>query len=492
MNLANKRLWQHLLPIAIGISTGVFILAATSFSPQFAIILSLALVFSFAGMASGYGKKLLLLVILFEVPIQMDIYLRYRESASLVNALPGLNISVTTIVLFILYAVWLMELLIRHTDIPPLLLRLILPSVTYLALVSFSLITATDAELAVFEIVLLFQAILLFIYIVHAIRTREELTFLITVLLAALVAESLIMIGLYLIGESFQVGIVEARIDPSGRVSGTIGSPNTAASFLIMLLAPSLGLFLARVNNWQKMLGIVAFSLGSIALLVTFSRGGLFGFLFSMLVFTIFAWRRGLIRIKFPFLIAVIVFVSIFVLREQIFSRFTNDLDAAYSRIPLVNLALQMIQDNSILGVGANNFAVELPNYITPDFGFDWITTVHNKYLLVWSETGLIGLITFLWFLFSSLRRGYRLLLENDPLLSPLALGFTAATAGFMMHMLFDLFHSRPQTQILWIAAGILAAMNSIAEAGSVRSSYQVLNKTISASSVPSLFHRLR
>lgn len=492
MNLVNNRLWQHLIAIALGIGTGGFILAATSLSPQFAIILILAFVLSITGMASGHGKKLLLLVILFEVPIQMDIYLQYRESASLVNALPGLNISVTTIVLFILYAIWLMELLIRHTDIPPLLLRLILPSVTYLALVSFSLITATDAELAVFEIVLLFQAILLFIYIVHAIRTRAELTLFMTVLLAALVVESLIMIGLYLVGESIQVGIVQARIDPSRRVGGTIGSPNSAASFLTMLLAPALGLSLARVNNWLKILGIVAFSLGSVALLVTFSRGGLFGYVFSMLVFTIFAWRRGLIGIKFPFLIAVLVLISFFVLREQILSRFTNDLGAAYSRIPLVNLALRMIQDNPIFGVGANNFAVELPNYITPDFGFDWITTVHNKYLLVWSETGLIGLLAFLWFLLSSLRRGYRILLENDPLLSPLALGFTAATAGFMVHMLFDLFHGRPQTQILWLAAGILAAMTSIVDTGNVRSKYQVLNKTIPVSAPASLSHRLR
>ena len=50
-----------------------------------------------------------------------------------------------------------------------------------------------------------------------------------------------------------------------------------------------------------------------------------------------------------------------------------------------------------------------------------------------------------------------------DPLIAPLGLGFTAAIIGQMGHMFFDVFHSRPQVQSLWIVAAVVAAMHRIA-----------------------------
>jgi len=116
-----------------------------------------------------------------------------------------------------------------------------------------------------------------------------------------------------------------------------------------------------------------------------------------------------------------------------------------------------------LLGVGANNYAVTFRQYLTPEFTGEFVFwVVHNKYLLVWTETGLIGLLAFLWFLLAHLRRGWLVWMRRDHLLSPLALGFTAAIMGQMAHMFFDVFHSRPQVQMLWIAAGLLTAMRNI------------------------------
>src|SRR5439155_18314025 len=89
--------------------------------------------------------------------------------------------------------------------------------------------------------------------------------------------------------------------------------------------------------------------------------------------------------------------------------------------------------------------------------------TVHNKYLLVWSEAGIGALLAFLWFLGSTLRRGWSLWRRDDPLLSPLALGLTAGIIGQTVHMSVDIFQSRPQIQLLWLVAGLLVAMQNVA-----------------------------
>jgi O-antigen ligase len=122
-------------------------------------------------------------------------------------------------------------------------------------------------------------------------------------------------------------------------------------------------------------------------------------------------------------------------------------------------MAKQMIEDHPVLGVGANNYSLALARYETPEFAADWHYTVHDKYLLVWAETGVVGLLAFLAFLLVTVRRGWLVIRSQDPLLGPLALGLTAGVCGEMVHMTVDIFHGRPQVQSLWLVAALLTAM---------------------------------
>ena len=53
---------------------------------------------------------------------------------------------------------------------------------------------------------------------------------------------------------------------------------------------------------------------------------------------------------------------------------------------------------------------------------------------------------------------------EYDRLLSPIALVLVLAIVGQMVHMLVDVFSSRPQVQSLWICAALVAAIGRIKE----------------------------
>jgi O-antigen ligase len=227
-----------------------------------------------------------------------------------------------------------------------------------------------------------------------------------------------------------------------------------------LLLAPALSVVITSLDRRYKMLAIVAFGLGAAGLLLTASRGGWLGFALSIALLCVAALQRGWLSPRVILTMAIAAAVLSLLFGTTVLARLTgDDAGAAASRIPLAQIALRIIRDHPLLGVGVNNYTTVLETYITAEHLDVYRFTVHNKYLLVWAETGLIGLVTFLGFLFALILRGWKVWMRRDRLLSPLALGFAVAVVGQMAHMFFDIFHGRPQLQMLWIVAGLVTAM---------------------------------
>ncbi len=177
-----------------------------------------------------------------------------------------------------------------------------------------------------------------------------------------------------------------------------------------------------------------------------------------------FAWRRGQLSLKY-LLIVFFVVLLLLSFQDVILNRLLGDDDgSAESRLPLIKIAFKIIGDYPVFGVGANNFSMVIEQYITPEFSDAWIAIIHNKYLLVWVETGIFGLVTFVWFLFGTIISGLYIWKAHDHFLSPLALGFIAAILGQMVHMFVNPFntHNRPLVQSIWLTAGLIAAMSNL------------------------------
>jgi O-antigen ligase len=311
---------------------------------------------------------------------------------------------------------------------------------------------------------------LLYIYIANSVRTREEVLFIVKLLLIGLILESVLMIGLANTGQSFGLEGISTRIDAgktsteSSRVAGTIGSPNSAAAYLCVLLTVAMGVMLTRLRAYYKWLAVAAFGLGAGALILTSSRGGWITFALSTTVLCCLAWRRGRLSLKSMLIVLGIVVLVFLFFEGAILTRISaDDRGSAYSRIPLMKLALRIIEDNPVLGVGANNFSSIVDQYITLEFSHEFLYAVHNQYLLVWVETGIGGLIAFVWFLVATVRRGLLGSRSSDPFLSSLALGLTVGVVGFMAHMSVDLFRGRPLTQLVWFLAGLITAIHGLA-----------------------------
>ena len=66
-------------------------------------------------------------------------------------------------------------------------------------------------------------------------------------------------------------------------------------------------------------------------------------------------------------------------------------------------------------------------------------TSVHESYLLVWAETGLLGLITFLMVLFRPMIGTYRAAFRfRKEFESEMLLGFAVATTIVAIHLLYE------------------------------------------------------
>jgi hypothetical protein len=131
-------------------------------------------------------------------------------------------------------------------------------------------------------------------------------------------------------------------------------------------------------------------------------------------------------------------------------------------RIDLWRAALQMAADYPILGVGPDSFRWQYGAYANVD---RWDTGIHsnNLYLEWLADTGIIGLLAFLWLSWRLLRLGLTNLRGPSQRSSwLLSLALVAGLAAWYLHGFFDYFYEFTPTYVLfWIMVGLLASLST-------------------------------
>jgi putative inorganic carbon (hco3(-)) transporter len=435
--------------------------------------LIVALLGPLAALTFDTVQRFLFAVVILDIPIELGTYLFYQPVQAALGALKGLSVSATTLALASLYASWFIRTLVNRTPKERPRLHMNLALVVFLGITVLSVLVAQEKALSLFDVYLLLEACLIYFYVANNVRTRRDVLFVMLLLLSGCLLESLVIIAMKFTVTStttwdFPIHIIAENIAGDGRmrIGGTIGVPNVAGAYLSVLLASAASVLFTDLGKMYKWLATAVLGLGGVALIFTYSRGGWIALVFALVLLCFVVWRQRGASLKVPIVILTALTLLCMPFADSISIRlFGDDRGSADSRIPLNNLAFRMIGDNPLLGVGANNFTVAMDQYATSEFRREWLWAVHNKYLLVLAETGIGGLLAYLAFLLSTLRRGWRTWRLQDSAFSPLALGFVAGIAGHMVHQSVDLFRDRPLQQMVWLIAGLLVAMHRICSA---------------------------
>ncbi len=387
----------------------------------------------------------------------------------------AISVYVTTfdVMLVLLYALWAREgtlvadlrAAVREPVLwlPPAAVLLMLPS----------LLVAPTPVLSAAELVRMAWMYLLFVYVAVRVRTRRQV-WAILAGLAVFVAVQLVVVvlqwrtggvlGLSFLGVPTELGERVTDTGALGRPFGTVIHPVFLGASLgiITMVALALAVELRHVLARLTALGVVGASV--VCLWLANTRASLVALGAAGLVVVAVGVRRG--WVTWPVLGRIGLGLGAFVLVffDQISRKFAESFRTGHylkeveSRLELNDIALVMFDDHPVVGVGLNNFEVVLPRYeANPVIFFGH--PVHNLYLLVLAETGVIGLVGFLGLAVGLGVVAFRLARSADVLFRPLGVGIAGAMGFLALEELlgFSLRQDIPLA-LFWLLAGLAVA----------------------------------
>lgn len=288
--------------------------------------------------------------------------------------------------------------------------------------ISSNVLFATRPLLTVYGYIKLSEFILLTFYIAKTIKSRSQFISLSVLFTIGLLFESVLAIlqyinqgslnGIfYFFGErSFTgvtPGIANASINGALvlRPYATFPHPNVLAAYLLVGLVLVWNYIVKNKGMYMQVLGGVTLFIGSIALLLTFGRVVILLWAFLVVFVLINSFRgkftsaRTKIFVSFFLCVCVLGMFLLPVTREVINRLDQTSLsdESVTERVELLTASWKMIQMHPFTGVGLDNFIPSLAPIQKPMPLGLYLQPVHNIFVLILAETGIIGFVLFLW-----------------------------------------------------------------------------------------------
>jgi O-antigen ligase len=276
------------------------------------------------------------------------------------------------------------------------------------------------------------KAVIIFIILVNVLRTRERLMGILWLSIGIGIFLAAETIRLYMSGE---FAIEGYRVAVS-QTKGIFGNPNDMAIHFVTMIPIALTLGIASKSMLKRALFFGIAALFLTANLFTYSRGGFLGLI---AVSAVLVWKLGR-RSRLKVSVVATAFGSLFIALApgnygiRLLSIFIPSLDpvgsAGARREGLMTSILVTIRNPWGIGIGNS-----------PVFGARNLQT-HNAYTQVSSELGILGLIAYLIFMISPLRKLgaiERTLYKSDDLnwFYYLSIGLQASIVGYMVTSFF-------------------------------------------------------
>ncbi|MBN1559451.1 O-antigen ligase family protein [candidate division KSB1 bacterium] len=441
---------QFLLFLLIGAFIGIAVAVVADLPNEAFFVVTVGLAFPFVTFWVKDLRRFTLAAALFTIPISLDV--NFMHSFEFQAGASTAGVSITDIFILGLLFIWLIEMSTNDEPYAVFFSRITIPAILYIEAAALSMLWAPRIDLAFMEVFRMIKVFMLFFILLNNIRDQRDIRLAMWVLISTVALESIVA-GLQIL-KGGRLGLAflgEAPPDPDGnaslwRVMGTLGHPNKLATFLELLLPLTMGAFLIEKKLWLKMTTVGILGLGLITLIMTGCRGAWIGFVVAFLIFVVFSLRNRHIKAKRllkPVVLALLLMTMVAVafsdmLTERVFG---DDYGSAESRIPMYQIAINVIAANPIGGVGINNYQVNMREYNDSVRAMRYTTIprpVHNMYLLVAGETGFIGFTAMIVMLISLINLLVKTASSSSSFLAIISICILGGVCAFCVHGLVD------------------------------------------------------
>jgi putative inorganic carbon (HCO3(-)) transporter len=257
-----------------------------------------------------------------------------------------------------------------------------------------------------------------------------------------------------------------------GRLGG-IFDPNYFSAELIPAIVVSCFLLLTTTSVRIRAAAAVVLAVDTLGFALTQSRGGIVGLAVGLVAAVVLAGRaRPRVLAAVLVLCAIAIGYYLAYSPSHLRGSFSGSVATSSSgRSDEWRIALRMLRNHPLNGVGLGNYVVVEPSYATQSINLNFVRLVvtrplvaHNSYLEVAAELGLGGIALFVTVLGLALRRAGRALASLAT--SPDNLEFYARglLAGALGMFVAYAFLSGQYEKQLWLVLGLVASIPAVAQ----------------------------
>jgi O-antigen ligase len=270
-------------------------------------------------------------------------------------------------------------------------------------------------------------------------------------------------------GLSVRAGSGGEVANADGRFQGGAGDPNYLAALLVPAIMLAGGLAVWRSATRRTLLAL-ATAIIAVGLAATQSRGGLIGAAVCACV-ALFIWRGRRTLILALIAVALLALVSFFVANPAAWTRIQQS-NQGSGRVDIWKVAWRVVDDHPFAGVGIAQFPQVSPHYTLQPGALRYVDlivekhiVVHNLYLQLWAETGIVGLLLFLSVIGASLSSLVRAVRSFDRQGDTEMSALTRAAALALIGMLTaSFFLSNLEAGQLWVLLALGPVLSGIAQ----------------------------
>ena len=319
-------------------------------------------------------------------------------------------------------------------------------------------------SIQVFLMYMLFMAF--YFVVINTVKTEKMYKDLMTVFVLSATAVSIYGFCQYLFGWNVNQAWMDEEMfeDIKMRIYSTLENPNVLGEYLLLAIPMSVGLMWTKKKWLSKIFYLGTTGILFLALILTFSRGCWIGLMVTAAAFVTFVSGKlwGLLLLALP--------VLPFVIPDSIIKRFTSvgnmeDTSTSY-RVFIWMGTFALLKDYWFGGIGMGQEAF---TNIYPFYSYNGIVAphAHNTFLQLWVETGIWGLLVFVFIMFMYFKYTAGIMKQHKKGsdVHTLSVALSSGILGFLVQSMFDnTFYNYRVFMIFWLVLAMTMSAPQTAE----------------------------